>query len=82
MCNAACIDEAMDSVHIGMCIFSESIDISGDDDDSALKVGLPTRVQMNSTKESQHTFNKSVSDVDSRSADSACLYLVILTSFP
>ena len=33
MCNAACIDETMDSVHIGMCIFSESIDISDDDDD-------------------------------------------------
>ena len=71
MYNAACIDEAMDSVLIGMCIFSESIDISDVDDDSALKVCLQTRVQMNSTKESQHTIYRSVSDVDSRSVDSA-----------
>ena len=28
MCSAACIDEATNRVHIDMCIFSESIDIS------------------------------------------------------
>ena len=72
----------MASVHIEMCIFSKSIGISDDDDDSAFKVGLPTRVQMNSTKESQHTIYSSVSNVDSRSADSACIFLLMSTSFP
>ena len=53
----------MDSVHIEMYIFSASIDLSDDDDDSALKVGLPTRVQMNSTKESM-TMTRSADDND------------------
>ena len=79
MCKAACIDEAHGIASISRYASSRSLSIF--QMMIAFKVGLPIRVQMQSTKESQHTFYKSVFDVDSRSADHACTFLLISTSF-